>query len=350
MTPAPDSSATNACMGYAAHDSSGRLSPYSFFRRVAGPDDVAFKVTHCGICHTDLHQIRNEWKRSVYPMIPGHEIVGIVTEVGSQVSNFSIGDRVGVGCRVRSCGECKACRKNAEQFCAKGVFTYNAVDTDGTITYGGYSTHMVANAKFVVRIPDGLPSDAAAPFLVAGITAYSPMRHFGMVEGGKHLGVGHMAVKFGKAFGLKVTVISSSPGKEKEAKELLGADGFLVSSDKEAMQKACNTLDYIVDTVSAPHKLEPFLDLLDLDGKLVFVGVPDKPFGFHATALIYGRKVVGGSLVGSIQETQEMLDFCAEKGITPIFEKITPDYLNEAMDRLSKSDVKYRFVIDFSNG
>ncbi|KAI5071495.1 hypothetical protein GOP47_0013746 [Adiantum capillus-veneris] len=346
----------DACVGYAALDSSGQLSPFSFVRRATGQDDVAFKVTHCGICHTDLHQIRNEWKRSVYPMVPGHEIVGIVIEVGSKVSTFRMGDRVGVGCRVRSCGKCKACQKKAEQFCAKGVFTYNAVDIDETITYGGYSSHMVANVKFVVRMPDGLPSDAAAPLLVAGITAYSPMRHFGMVENGKHLGVvglggvGHMAVKFGKAFGLKVTVISSSPGKEKEAKELLGADEFLVSSDKGAMQRASNTLDYILDTVSAPHELGPYLDLLDLDGKMVFVGVPDKPFAFNATSLIYGRKLVAGSLVGSIQETQEMLDFCAEKGITPTFEKITPDYLNQAMDRLSKSDVKYRFVIDFSNG
>ncbi|KAI5071492.1 hypothetical protein GOP47_0013743 [Adiantum capillus-veneris] len=293
--------AHDACVGYAALDSSGQLSPFCFVRRATGQDDVAFKVTHCGIRHTDLHQIRNEWKRSVYPMVPGHEIVGIVIEVGLKVSTFRIGDRVGVGCRVRSCGECKACQKKAEQFCAKGVFTYNAVDMDETITYGGYSSHMVANVKFVVRIPDGLPSDAAAPLLVAGITAYSPMRHFGMVENGKHLGVvglggvGHMAVKFGKAFGLKVTVISSSPGKEKEAKELLGADEFLVSSDKGAMQRASNTLDYILDT-------------------MVFVGVPDKPFAFNATSLIYGRKLVAGSLVGSIQETQEMLDLCAEKG------------------------------------
>lgn len=351
---AADSS--NTVVGYAAYDSSGLLSPFSFTRRDVGRDDVAFKVTHCGICHTDLHQIRNEWKRSIYPMVPGHEIVGIVTEVGSEVTDFKVGDRVGVGCRIRSCGECNACEKKIEQFCSKGVFTYNSMDIDGTITYGGYSTLMVANVKFVLRIPDSLPLEAAAPLLVAGITVYSPMKHFGLTEKGKHLGVvglggvGHLAVIFGKAFDLKVTVISSSPRKENEAKHLLGADNFLISSDEDAMKKASMTLDYILDTVSAPHDLEPLLNLLAVDGKLVFVCVPEKPFEIQPTALIYGRHSVAGSLIGGIQETQDMLDFCAEEGITPIIEKIKPDYLNTAMDRLSKSDVKYRFVVDFTNG
>lgn len=352
-TPA-DSSKT--VVGYAAHDSSGHLSPFTFTRRAVGRDDVAFKVTHCGICHTDLHQIRNEWKHSIYPIVPGHEIVGIVTEVGSEVSNFKAGDRVGVGCRVRSCGECDACKKNSEQYCAKGLFTYNSVDVDGKILYGGFSSLMVANVKFVLRIPDGLPSEAAAPLLVAGITVYSPMRHFGLTEKGKHLGVvglggvGHMAVIFGKAMDLKVTVISSSSRKENEAINLLGADNFVVSSDEVAMKEASKTLDYILDTVSAPHSLEPLLSLLALDGKLVFVGVPEKPFEIQPTTMIYGRYLVAGSLIGGVQETQEMLDFCAEKGIIPIIEKIKPDYLNLAMERLSKSEVKYRFVVDFTNG
>eukprot|EP00250_Pteridium_aquilinum_P006634 c16513_g1_i1 orf=331-1392(-) len=338
--------------GFAAHDSSGRLTPFSFTRRATGPEDVVFKVTHCGICHSDLHQIRNEWQQAMYPLVPGHEIVGIVTEVGAEVVKFKVGDHVGVGCMVMSCGECDACDQKAEQYCPKLIWTYNSIDLDGSTTYGGYSTLMIASEKFVLRIPDGLPLDGAAPLLCAGITVYSPMHYFGMTERGRHFGVaglgglGHMAVKFAKAFSLKVTVISTSPNKKKEALEHLGADSFLISSDRDAMKEASKSIDYIIDTISAPHELEPLLDLLTVNGKLVLVGAPPEPLQFHSPALIIGRRIVGGSLIGGIQETQEMLDFCGEKGITSTIEKISVDYLHTALDRLSKSDVKYRFVID----
>ncbi|KAI5057596.1 hypothetical protein GOP47_0027989 [Adiantum capillus-veneris] len=338
--------------GFAAHDSSGILKPFSFTRRETGPKDVVFKVMHCGICHTDLHQIRNEWQNSNYPMVPGHEMVGIVTEVGSEVAKFKVGDHVGVGCLVMSCGQCDSCEKKLEQYCPKAIMTYNSIDLDGTVTQGGYSTLMIVNENFVLRIPDSLPLDGAAPLLCAGITVYSPMSYFGMNEKGKHLGViglgglGHMAVKFGKAFGLKVTIISTSPNKKEEALQNLGADNFLVSTDEDALKKASRSIDYIVDTVSAPHNLEQYLDLLTVNGKLVVVGVPPKPFEILPSTLIFGRRMVGGSLIGGIQETQEMLNFCADKNITCTIEKISADYINRAIDRLSKADVKYRFVID----
>ncbi|MCO5611649.1 hypothetical protein L7F22_065903 [Adiantum nelumboides] len=332
--------------GYAAQDSSGHLAPFVFTRRATGPQDVTFKISYCGICHSDLHQIRDEWGGSIYPMVPGHELVGVVTEVGAEVTKFKVGDRVGVGCMVSSCAECDACEKKVEQYCPRAVWTYNSRDAQGKPTYGGYSSLMVADEKFVLRIPDNLPLDGAAPLLCAGVTVYSPMCHFGMTEKGKHFGVvglgglGHMAVKFGKAFGLEVTVISTSPNKKAEAIDILGADHFLVSSDKEAMKKATKSLDYIIDTVSAVHALEPLLNLLTVNGKLVLLGIPEKPLQIQPGAVIFG------SLIGGIEETQEMLDFCAEKNITSMIEKIPMQYVNTAMERLAKSDVKYRFVID----
>ncbi|KAI5055064.1 hypothetical protein GOP47_0030482 [Adiantum capillus-veneris] len=338
--------------GYAAQDSSGHLAPFLFTRRATGPKDVTFKISYCGICHSDLHQIRDEWGGSIFPMVPGHELVGVVTEVGAEVTRFKVGDHVGVGCMVSSCGKCDAYEKKVEQYCSRTVWTYNSLDAQGKPTNGGYSTLMVADEKFVLRIPDSLPLDGAAPLLCAGVTVYSPMCYFGMTEKGKHFGVvglgglGHMAVKFGKAFGMEVTVISTSPRKKTEAIDILGADHFLVSTDKDAMKKATKSLDYIIDTVSAVHALEPLLDLLTVNGKLVLVGIPEKPLQMQPKAVIFGRRFVGGSLIGGVEETQKMLDFCAEKRITSTIEKIPMHYVNTAMERLAKSDVKYRFVID----
>jgi cinnamyl-alcohol dehydrogenase len=285
-------------------------------------------------------------------MVPGHEIVGKVVEVGSEVKNFAAGDRVGVGCMVGSCHHCDSCSKGQEQYCEKVIWTYGSTDVDGSVTFGGYSSLMVCNQSFVVKIPESLPFDAAAPLLCAGITVYSPMKYFQMTEPGMSLGVvglgglGHMAVKFGKAFGLQVTVISTSPNKEKEAKEVLGADHFLISKDEKQMQAAAKSLDYIIDTVAANHPLEPLLSLLKVNGKLVIVGLPEKPVQFAATSVVMGRRFVGGSLIGGVKETQEMLDFCGEHNISCMIEKISMDYVNTAMERLVKSDVKYRFVID----
>lgn len=338
--------------GLAARDDSGLLLPLNFTRRATEPLDVTFQVAYCGVCHSDLHFLRNDFKNTMYPVIPGHEIVGIVTEVGAEVKNFKVGERVGVGCLVGSCHACDSCDKGQEQYCDKLIWTYNSVDLDGTVTFGGYSSLMVCNERFVLKIPDNLPFDAAAPLLCAGITVYSPMKYFQMTEPGKSFGVaglgglGHMAVKFGKAFGLKVTVISTSPTKEKEAREALGADHFLISKDQKQMQGAAKSLDYILDTISATHPLEPFLSLLKTNGKLVMVGLPSKPVQFSPIAVVSGRRLVGGSLIGGIKETQEMLNFCGEHNISCMIEKISVDYVNTAIKRLDKGDVKYRFVID----
>ncbi|KAG0588411.1 hypothetical protein KC19_2G241100 [Ceratodon purpureus] len=313
------------------------------------------KVTYCGICHSDLHQIRNDWRGSVFPMVPGHEVVGVVKEVGSEVDDFKVGQLIGVGCMVHSCHSCESCDNGLEQFCPKVVWTYNSVDTDGTPTYGGYSGELVCNRKFVLRMPENLPPDAAAPLLCAGITVYSPMKHFGMTEKGKSFGLvglgglGHMAVKFAKAFGLKVTIFSTSPAKEKEARGILGADEFILSTDKEKMKAAEKTIDYIIDTVSAVHTLDDYLALLKTNGKIILVGVPESPLQLSPTSVIFGRRFVGGSLIGGVAETQEMLDFCGKNNITCMIEKIPMSYVNTAMERLQKNDVKYRFVIDIEN-
>ncbi|KAF2293157.1 hypothetical protein GH714_038238 [Hevea brasiliensis] len=290
-----------------------------------------------------------------YPLVPGHEIVGTVTKIGNNVKKFKVGDRVGVGVMVGSCMLCEYCNQDLENYCPKIVFTYNSIDKDGTITYGGYADMIVVNQRFVVHFPDSLPADAGAPLLCAGITVYSPMKYYGMTEPGKHLGVvglgglGHVAVKIAKAFGLKVTVISSSPGKESEAINRLGAHAFLVSSDPGKMKGAIGTMDYIIDTVSAAHSLVPLLSLLKANGKLITLGLPNKPLDLPIFPLVLGRKLVGGSNVGGTIETQEMLEFCAKHNITADVEVIRMDEINTAMDRLAKSDVKYRFVIDVGN-
>ncbi|OMP01643.1 Alcohol dehydrogenase superfamily, zinc-type [Corchorus olitorius] len=341
--------------GWAARDTSGHLSPFNFSRRATGEGDVRFKVLYCGICHSDLHFIKNEWNFSIYPLVPGHEIVGEVTEVGKKVQKVKIGDKVGVGCIIGACHTCESCANDLENYCPKAIATYNGTYYDGTMTYGGYSDSMVADERYVVQIPDGMALDSAAPLLCAGITVYSPLKYFGLGEAGNHIGIvglgglGHVAVKFAKALGSKVTVISTSPGKKKEALELLGADSFLVSRDKDEMQAAMGTLDGIIDTVSAVHPIMPLLGLLKSHGKLIMVGAPIEPLELPVFSLIMGRKTMAGSGIGGMKETQEMIDFAAKHNIKADIEVIPMDYVNKAMERLEKGDVRYRFVIDIGN-
>ncbi|XP_010531428.1 PREDICTED: probable cinnamyl alcohol dehydrogenase 9 [Tarenaya hassleriana] len=346
----------NKALGWGARDKSGVLSPLRFSRRDNGDDDVTVKILYCGVCHSDLHSLKNDWGFTHYPIIPGHEIVGVASKVGKNVTKFKEGDCVGVGVIVNSCQSCETCEQDLENYCPRVVFTYNSHDRDGTMTYGGYSDTIVVDQRFVLRFPEGLPPDAGAPLLCAGITVYSPMKYYGMTtEPGKHLGVaglgglGHVAVKIGKAFGLKVTVISRSQAKESEAIDRLGADSFLVTTDPQKMKAAMGTMDFIIDTVSAVHSLFPLLGLLKVNGKLVTLGLPEKPLELPIFPLVLGRKMVGGSDIGGMKETQEMLDFCGKHGITADIELIKMDEINVAMERLSRSDVKYRFVIDVAN-
>ncbi|RWR74092.1 putative mannitol dehydrogenase [Cinnamomum micranthum f. kanehirae] len=347
MSKSPEEEHPQKAFGWAARDTSGILSPLKFSRRANGDEDVTLKILYCGICHSDLHMVKNEWGM--------HEIVGIVTEVGKKVKKFKVGEKAGVGCLVGSCGSCPGCKQDAENYCPKLILTYSAVYHDGTITYGGYSDMIVVDEHFLVRFPDNLPLDGGAPLLCAGITVYSPMKYFGLSEPGMHLGVvglgglGHVAVKFAKAFGVKVTVISTSQSKEKEAIERLGADSFLVSRDPKQMEAAMGTMDGIIDTVSAIHPLLPLIDLLKYNGKLVMVGAPDRPLELPVFPLLLGRKLVAGSSIGGIKETQEMIDFAAKHNITADIEVIPMDYVNTAMERLAKGDVRYRFVIDIGN-
>ncbi|KAM1125912.1 hypothetical protein ACFX11_041359 [Malus domestica] len=357
MAKSPEEEHPQKAFGWAARDSSGILSPFHFSRRENADDDVTIKVLFCGVCHSDLHSAKNEWGFTNFPVVPGHEIVGVVTHTGNNVEKFKVGDRVGVGVIVGSCMKCDTCQEDLENYCPQVIYTYNSHhhDHDRTKTYGGYSDMIVVHHRYVLRFPDNLPPDAGAPLLSAGITAYSPMKYYGMTEPGKHLGVaglgglGHITVKIGKAFGLKVTVISSSPAKEDEAIKTLGADSFLLLSDPAKLKEAMGSMDYIIDTVSAVHALAPLIGLLKLNGKLVTVGLPDKPLELPIFPLVLGRKLVGGSDIGGMKETQEMLDFCAKHNITSDIELIRMDYINTAMERLAKSDVRYRFVIDVAN-
>ena len=338
---------------YAVHSATTPLEAWKLERREPGERDVLIDILFCGVCHSDIHFARNEWGFSTYPLVPGHEIVGKVVRVGSGVSKWKEGDTVGVGCMVESCRTCDACKAGDEQYCEAGsTFTYNGTDKDGSTTYGGYSTQIVVNQDFVVRIPDGLPLDAAAPLLCAGITTYSPLRHFGVKAGTKVGivglgGLGHMAVKIAHAMGAHVTVLSHSAGKEADALRL-GADAFIVTGEPEVFEKHANTFDFILDTVSAQHDLGPYLGLLRTDGRMVLVGLPDaSPLG--AFPLVFKRRSLSGSLIGGIRETQEMLDFCAEHGITCDIETIQMSQINEAYERMMRSDVRYRFVIDMAS-
>ncbi|GAA0144724.1 oxidoreductase [Lithospermum erythrorhizon] len=354
MATSPEIEHPVKAFGYAASDTSGTLSPFNFSRRATGDNDVQFKVIFCGVCHSDLHMVKNEWGMTQYPVVPGHEFVGVVTEIGEKVQKFKIGDKVGVGCLIGSCRQCDNCANDLEIYCPEQLQTYSTTYYDGTTTYGGYSDIMVANENYVVRWPENLPMEAA-PLLCAGITTYSPLRYYGLDKNGMHVGVaglgglGHMAVKFAKAFGAKVTVISTSISKQDEAIEGLGADAFLVSKDQEQMQAAASTMDGIIDTISANHPFAPLFTLLKTNGKLVMVGGPEKPQELPIWPLLIGRKMVAGSAIGGIKETQEMVDFAAQNNITPDVEIIPVDYINTAMERLLKSDVKYRFVIDIAN-
>lgn len=341
--------------GYAAQNAKSDLAPWNFERREVGPHDVQFDILYCGVCHSDLHQVRDEWGFSVFPMVPGHEIVGRVTKVGNHVEKYKTGDLVGVGCMVDSCRTCDSCKDGQEQYCSNGnSMTYNGFEQDKkTPTYGGYSNTIVVNEDFVLRISEKLNLPAVAPLLCAGITTYSPLRYW-KVGKGHRLGVvglgglGHMAVKFGVAFGAEVTVLSSSPSKKDDALKL-GAHKFVVTSDENQFKSVMGYFDFIIDTVSALHDYNSYLSLLKTNGIHICVGAPSEPSQFSAFGLILGRKSLAGSLIGGIPETQEMLDFCAEHNIVSEIELINIDYINKAYERMLKSDVRYRFVIDMSS-
>lgn len=343
-----------ATKGYAAQDNKSPLAPWNFERREVGPHDVQFDIQYCGVCHSDLHQIKDDWFPGIFPMVPGHEIVGRVVKVGDHVKKFKVGDIAGTGCMVDSCRECENCKKDLEQYCLKGNSqTYNGLEQDGkTPTYGGYSNTIVVHEDFVLHISDKLNLAAVAPLLCAGITTYSPLRHWKVGKGHKLAvlglgGLGHMAVKFGVSFGAEVTVLSTSPSKEQDARKL-GAHNFVVTTDEAQLAAARNSFDFILDTVSAEHDLNLYLSLLKTDGTHICVGVPSQPAPVAAFSLLGGRKSLAGSGIGGIAETQEMLDYCAEHGIVSEIEMIDIKNIQDAYDRMLKGDVRYRFVIDMT--
>jgi len=340
------------CRGYAAADARSPLAPHAFTRRALRDNDVRIDIRYCGVCHSDLHQARNDWRNTVYPCIPGHEIVGQVAAVGRAVKRYKAGDWVAVGCLVDSCRECSECRAGREVFCQKGAtLTYNGKDRQsGEITYGGYSSHIVVRDEFVLRMPDGLDPARAAPLLCAGITTYSPLRHWQVGPGSKVAvaglgGLGHMGVKLAHAMGAEVTVLTRSAAKADEAK-VLGAHHVLLASDPDAMKRATGTFDFVLDTIPVVHELDPYLRLVRTHGALVLVGVIDTIPAFSSRLLIGGRKTLSGSAIGGIAETQELLDFCAAKGIAADCEMTTMPRINEAFERMEKGDVRYRFVVD----
>ena len=342
--------------GFAAQSATTPLAPHSFERREPRSDDVVIDILYCGVCHSDIHQARDEWGGSLYPMVPGHEIIGRVASVGAEVKGFKAGDLVGVGCMVDSCQHCEACHQGLEQYCVEGmVATYNSVDKkDGLPTFGGYSERIVVNDKFVLRIDPRLDAKAAAPLLCAGITTWSPLKHWNIGPGSKVAvvglgGLGHMGLKFAKALGAEVTLFTRSPSKEDEARRL-GADHVVLSTDEAQMKAVARRFDFILDTVPTRHDLNPYLATLALNGTHCLVGLVepmDPPV--HAANVIFGRRSIAGSLIGGIAETQEMLDFCAEHGIVSDVEMIRIQEINEAYERMLRSDVRYRFVIDLAS-
>ena len=353
-----DSSDLNAnapikSIGYAATSPTDKLGPYKFERRPVGDTDVLIDIQYCGICHSDIHSARNEWGGARYPLVPGHEIIGKVARVGSHVTRFTVGETVGVGCFVGSCRSCDACNQGFEQYCERGpTGTYNSKDKDGSITKGGYSKNIVVDHEFVLKISPKLDPAAAAPLLCAGITTYSPLRHWNIQKGQKVGivglgGLGHMALKFAHSFGAQTYQFTRSQHKVEDAKKL-GADDVIISTDRDQMKKHRGSFDFILDTVSAKHDLNSLLGMLKTDGTLVLVGVPPEAPDLHPFSLIGQRKSLAGSLVGGIPETQEMLDYCAEHGINSNVEVISVQKINEAYERTLNSDVKYRFVIDMS--
>lgn len=338
---------------YAAPSATEPLVKTTIERRAVGPNDVLIEIAYAGICHSDIHTVRGDWGPISYPQVVGHEIVGFVTEVGSDVTLHSVGDRVGVGCMVNSCRECDNCLAGAEQYCLKGnTGTYAAVDADGTITQGGYSTHIVVVEDFVLKVPEAIPFEAAAPLLCAGITTYSPLSHWNAGPGKRVAvvgmgGLGHMAVKIAHAMGAEVTVLSQTLGKKEDGLRL-GADHYFATGDSATFTELKNSFDLIINTVSAAIDINAYLALLRLDGTLVSVGAPGEPLPVRVFTLFGNRRTFAGSSIGSIRETQEMLDFCAEHGIAPETELVSADYVNQAYERVLSSDVRYRFVIDAS--
>jgi alcohol dehydrogenase (NADP+) len=347
-----------ATKGYATHDASAKFAPFDFTRRDVGPNDILIDIAYCGICHSDIHQAKNEWPDTMpamFPMVPGHEIVGRVAQVGDKVTKFAVGDIAGIGCFVDSCRECPPCLAGTEQYCVKGAaFTYNGTEMDRvTPTYGGYSDKYVIDEKYAVKVNATGDLSGVAPLLCAGITTYSPLKHWKVGPGKKVAiaglgGLGHMGVKIAAAMGADVTVLSTSPSKEADARGL-GATGFINVRESDAMAAAAQSFDLILDTISAKHDYNAYLGLLKLEGVMVIVGVPSEPIPLNAFSLIFGNKVLAGSVIGGIPETQEMLDFCARHNVTSDVEVITPDRIEEAYDRTVKSDVRYRFVIDMQN-
>ena len=336
---------------YAAPSADAPLEPTTITRREVGPHDVLIEIAYAGICHSDIHTVNGDWGPQPYPLVPGHEIVGTVAEIGPEVTGHAVGDRVGVGCMVNSCGQCTNCRNGDEQYCAEGMVpTYGGADRDGTITQDGYSTHVVVDAGFVLSVPASLDLAAAAPLLCAGITTYSPLRRWGAGPGRKVAvvglgGLGHLAVKIAAAMGAEVTVLSQSL-KKKEDGLRLGAEHYYATSDPATFEQLAGSFDLVLNTVSAVIDVDAYLSLLTVDGALVNVGAPAEPLSLNIFSLIGGRRAYAGSMIGGIAETQEMLDFCAEHGIVPETELISADRVNEAYERVLASDVRYRFVID----
>jgi uncharacterized zinc-type alcohol dehydrogenase-like protein len=339
---------------FAAQDAESTLGPWNLERRAPGPKDIQIEILYCGVCHSDLHQIRNEWGNSIFPMVPGHEIVGRISKIGSEVKKFKVGELAGVGCLVDSCRICENCKEGLEQYCLNGSSpTYNGLEQDKkTPTFGGYSKMIVADQDFVLQISDKLPLQNVAPLLCAGITTYSPLRHWKVAKGHKLAvlglgGLGHMAVKFGVSFGAEVTMLSSSPSKKEDARKL-GAHKFVLTSDPEQLKAVQGSFDFIIDTVSAPHDYNEYLGLLRTNGVLICVGAPPAPAQIYAFNLIGGRKSIAGSLIGGLPETQEMLNYCADHQIVSDVELIDIQDIHRAYDRMLKGDVKYRFVIDMA--
>lgn len=342
-------------IGYAAQSSTAPLAPMSFERRSPRPDDVAIEIMFCGVCHSDIHQARDEWGFASYPLMPGHEIVGKVTAVGADVSKYKVGDLVGVGCMVDSCRSCDACKADLENYCQNGMTpTYAGHDRiDGSLTMGGYSDRIVVSERFVVSIPEKLNLASAAPILCAGITTYSPLKHYGVKPGHKvgvlgMGGLGHMGIKFAKAMGAEVTLFTRSASKAEEGRRQ-GADHVVISTDEAQMQAVAGTFDFLLDTIPVQHDLNPYLQALRFDGVHILVGLiePINP-AVNAVNLVMSRKVLAGSMIGGMAETQEVLDFCAEHGITCDIEMLDIRNINEAFERVIKGDVKYRFVIDMA--
>jgi uncharacterized zinc-type alcohol dehydrogenase-like protein len=344
-----------ATHGYAAHSATTSPVPFDYEHRDPGPNDILIDIQFCGICHSDIHQARNEWGNAIYPMVPGHEIIGIVAAVGSAVAKFKVGDTAAVGCMVDSCRECGSCKAGEEQYCDRhaGVWTYNSRGKDGKITYGGYANHIVLDEAFALHVPSSLDPAAAAPLLCAGITTYSPLKHWGAGPG-KKIGIvglgglGHMALKFSHAFGAHTVQFTTSANKIEDAKKL-GADEVILTKEAGWADKHAGSFDFILDCVSAPHDITPYLSLLKRDSTYCTVGIPESPLQVAAFAVAIGRKSVAGSAIGGIKETQEMLDFCGKHNIVSDIEMTTFDKLDEAWDRVVKADVKYRFVLDLKS-